>query len=270
MSKRSSLLHVAVLSVLSFSAVMPKLVLGFIAKPSVPEFTVQIVANPYDVPTTHSIDPFNGQDITHEGYHVENKSIVIRIKNQPFIPYEIQESGNNWTINLYYNVRIKGYFSKDWIELYRASEFFPHQWLDSDYTVWSYVLGEGDAETKLGTVMIKLPADSQIDFQLKAMAGYIHREITVPVPGTGWLFTGETSDWSNTQTITIGTTAPTSTPSMSSDSSAKPDQSGNAASSQTDFYGILVAALIVTGVVALIAVGTFLVRRKNRKQAIVT
>ena len=51
------------------------------AKPSVPEFTVKLVAHPYDVPTTYSTDPYTGETITHAGYHMENKSIEVSIKN---------------------------------------------------------------------------------------------------------------------------------------------------------------------------------------------
>ena len=225
MNKRASILLVAVLTVLSLIAVLPKPALASITKPSVPEFSVQIVAYPYDVPTTHSIDPYTGQDITHERYHVENESIEVRIKNQPFTPYEIQENENNWTINFFYNIRIKGHFSEDWIELYGASDGYPHQWSDSDYTVLSYLLG-GDADTVLGTKMIKLPAGGQVDFQVEAMIGYVHREISIPVPGTGWVFTGETSGWSETRTITIptSTTSPTDSPTPNQTPTPTPDQ----------------------------------------------
>ena len=51
---------------------------------SAPEFTVQLIANPFDAPTTSSIDKYTGENITHPGYRVENKTIAILIKNQPF------------------------------------------------------------------------------------------------------------------------------------------------------------------------------------------
>ena len=58
-----------------------------IPKPLTPEFTVKIVAHPYDVPpkTTTTIDQYTGKETTttQPGYHVENKSIEITIKNQP-------------------------------------------------------------------------------------------------------------------------------------------------------------------------------------------
>jgi len=62
-----------------------------IQAPYVPEFTVELVAHPYDVPpvTTTTIDQYSGEEIvtTIPGYHVENKSIEITIKNQPFTPF---------------------------------------------------------------------------------------------------------------------------------------------------------------------------------------
>lgn len=59
-----------------------------ISKPFAPEFTVKTVAHPYDVPpkTTTTIDQYTGKEttITTPGYHAENKSIEVQIKNQPF------------------------------------------------------------------------------------------------------------------------------------------------------------------------------------------
>jgi hypothetical protein len=84
-SKRIALLLITMLAVSSL-IMAESAYAQSIPEPSVPEFTVKIVAYPYDVPTTHSIDPFTGQDVTHEGYHVNNQSIEVRIKNQPFTP----------------------------------------------------------------------------------------------------------------------------------------------------------------------------------------
>ena len=59
-----------------------------IPTPSVPEFSLRFVDASYDVPTTYTIDDYTGQNITHPGYHVENRTIEVRIKNQPFTSYE--------------------------------------------------------------------------------------------------------------------------------------------------------------------------------------
>ena len=55
--------------------------------PSVPEFTVKFVDFSYYVPTTTSIDPYTGQNITNQGYYVENRTIELSINNQPFNSY---------------------------------------------------------------------------------------------------------------------------------------------------------------------------------------
>jgi hypothetical protein len=81
-----------------------------IPKPSVPQFTIETISSPYDVSPTHSIDPYTGQSTTIPSYHVENKTTEIKITNQPFTPYQTTIGDTNWTINLYYNIRLKGHF----------------------------------------------------------------------------------------------------------------------------------------------------------------
>ena len=179
-----------------------------VSTPSVPEFTVELIDSSYDVPTTYSIAPYTGENVTHVGYHVEQTSIQVKIKNQPFTPYEMQDSnGNNWPINFYYNIRIKGHFSEDWIELYRASDGFPRQESDLDYSLLSYIWEPG-TDTVWGTKYVAIPAGGQVDFQVEAMIGYVHRipnpEATHMLEMYPWVFTGETSGWSATQTITVG------------------------------------------------------------------
>ena len=179
-----------------------------IPKPSVPEFTVELIDSSYDVPTTYSIDPYTGENVTHTGYHVECRTIEVTIKNQPFVSY--YDTSRNWTINFYYNIRIKGHYSEGWTELYRASDGYPTMWSDSEYTVISF---QGDYSPTSGmeftsqTIMTKFPSGGQVDFQVEAMIGYVHR--TGEPPWFPWQFTGETSGWSETRTITIDITPPT-------------------------------------------------------------
>ena len=84
-----------------------------IPKPSVPEFTVELVDTSYDVPTTYSTDPYTGDTVTHKGYHVARRTIEVRIKNQPFTPFT--DSGGQ-EIKFYYNIRIKGHYEEWGIE----------------------------------------------------------------------------------------------------------------------------------------------------------
>lgn len=68
---------------------MVKSAFSSITKPSVPEFTVKLVDSSYDVPTTYSIDPYTGQNVTHAGSHVESRTLDVKIKNQPLPPLMI-------------------------------------------------------------------------------------------------------------------------------------------------------------------------------------
>jgi len=141
-------------------------------KPSVPEFTVQFV----------------------------NETIEVKVKNQPFVSY--YDTSINWSIDLYYNIRIKGNFSEDWIELYLIEEVPISSY--SEYTVLSYSQ-IGENSYILGNRIIEFPADSQVDFQVEAMIGYIQRVFnpnwTSHLEMYPYVFTGETSGWSATRTI---------------------------------------------------------------------
>jgi hypothetical protein len=197
-----------------------------IPTPSVPEFILEFVDNSYDVPPTYEIDPYTGENITHPGYHVERITLEMKIKNQPFVSYYDADSG--WNISFYYDIRIKGFYSEDWIGLYYASDGYPTQ-SDSDYTVISLgTLGETGLSLVTNARMIDVPSGGQVDFQVEAMIGYVSRvynpNATNQLTMFPWQFTGEKSGWSAPQTLTIEefqtlypeptpTLEPTSTPS---------------------------------------------------------
>lgn len=190
-----------------------------IPKPSVPEFTLKFVDHSYDVPPTYGIDQYTGKTvITQSGYHQENTSIEVTIKNQPFTAYT-DASGH--FISLYYNFTFKGHYGDKW-STYRD----PHYWAyfnasHSDYTVTSFPLESSEFSG--------VSAGGQVDFRVEALIGY-QTTTMVPTPwGPGYTyeFTGETSGWSNTQTITIDTNAPTTTPATSPSQSSTPSSSSS-------------------------------------------
>jgi hypothetical protein len=212
-------------------------------KPSVPEFTVKLADHSYDVPpsTTTTTDPYTGKQTvtTQHGYHVENKTIDITIKNQPFVPPD------NLT-NLYYDVRVKGHFGENWTELYSYS-------VDGGNGLR---LQSASENTVISTPQ-DYPADGQVDFQVEAVIATIH-----PLCNTNFAYWEyETSGWSNTQTITIAANAAKLSGNLTTSTS---DQSGNSNAPQIDFYGITVAALVIMTVIAVLAIGIILIRRKNR------
>ena len=214
MNKPATLRLIAVLAVSSLIMVSSAFAQS-ITKPSVPEFRLVLVDSSYDVPTTYSIDPYTGENVTHNGYHVEDKKIGMEIKNQPFTSYHDDSLGQ--TIGFYYNIRFKGHFEKDWRELYRASDGYPHQWSDSDYTVLTFLSETGKTIGSYGFSKT-FPDDAQLDYQVEAIIGYVHRDASYAF--APWVFTGEKSGWTETLTLTVPvstqlpiiTLSPTTTP----------------------------------------------------------
>jgi hypothetical protein len=182
-----------------------------------------LVDSSYDLPTTYSIDPYTGENVTHPGYHVESKKIGMKIKNQPFTSYYDDSLGQN--INFYYNIRVKGHFSEDWTELYRASDGYPSQDSGSEYTVITF-LSETGKTIEAGAFSRTFPDGAQVDYQVEAMVGYTHQVASVPPLLLPWVFTGEKSGWSETLTITvpISTQLPTITPSPTTSPTPTPEQ----------------------------------------------
>jgi hypothetical protein len=253
MSKRATLLLIAVLTASSLLMLKVAPASASIPKPSVPEFTVQLVAHPYDTPPTYEIDPYTGKNVTiAEGGHVENKSIVVTIKNQP-------SSGD-----LYYNVRYKGHFEKSWTELYYYEPYSPNdlpRQSNSEYTV-------------LSLLQESLPADSfvdgaQVDVQVEALLWhnieiFISDHPTLPPPYNeiGHYETryalNETSGWSNTQTLTIGESQ-TPTPSPATTPTPTPSEEPQ----QTEqIEPILGAAIVVAVIIAVLSLLIYLIKRK--------
>ena len=82
-------------------------------KPSTLMFSIRYVDNSYDILPTYGVDQFTGETvITKQGDHVENKSFVFTIENQPFTSY-INSYGYN--VSLCYNLRFKGTYGTNWM-----------------------------------------------------------------------------------------------------------------------------------------------------------
>ncbi len=196
---------------------------ALVPKPSVPEFALKFADHSYEIPTTYSTDPYTGENVTHAGYHVQSITLEVTIKNQPFVPYD--EGG--WRIEFFYNIREKGHYSEDFMELYRPSDGYPTQ-SNSEYTVVSLgTLGENGLSLATNAKMFDVPSGGQMDFQVEAMIGYVSRvynpNATGPFDIYPWVFTGETSGWSNTQTLDI----PVSTTSLEDSTSQTPSSTPN-------------------------------------------
>jgi hypothetical protein len=212
--------------------------------PSVPEFTLKVVAHPYDVAPTTSIDPYTGKTIvTTNGYHVQNRSIELIIKNQPFTPYS--DVNGNYIV-LSYNVSSKGHYAEDWKYYPDAYWEIPLIPMKGDFTVMSF--GYGDNESDLYSFLMNMPDSGQIDFRVEQRIGYYTKtQISLPIPGGPFYsvsFTGQSSDWSSIQTITIPATTPSPTPSQAQ--SPVPSLSPSPSIPEFPSWIILPALLVVS------------------------
>jgi hypothetical protein len=136
------------------------------------------------------LDPNAGQVVAEIGYTNPYSVLNINVKNQPF---------DNSYGNLYYNVRVKNHSAIDsWVKVYYVWNFYPQQSTDSDYTNVGFSIEGYSAIIAL--------AGYEVDIQVEAMLGVINRVSTKPIGGYG--FTGETSGWSESQTISIPENTP--------------------------------------------------------------
>jgi hypothetical protein len=235
---------------LLFSALAGAVLFGIVhAKPSVPEFTVKLVAHPYDVPTTYSTDPYTEETITHEGYHVENKSIEVWIKNQPFVPYDDAEGHE---VNLYYNVRVKGHFEEDWST--------PKTYSESDS---AERIPQSNSEYTVLSLVNYYNPKAQVDYQVEAIVGHFYTDYYPPGHAIAFPYTAfqvdETSGWSSTQTLTFSENqTPTPSPATTPTPTITPYQEPQQKDQEIIIGAAIAVAVIGTGLGLLI----YLIKRK--------
>ncbi len=175
-------------------------------KPSVPEFTIKYVDHSYDIPPTYGTDQYTGEKIiTKQGEHVDNRTVEITITNQPFTPFN-DSSGH--TVNHFFDVRYKGSYGEDWTTLcagqnqmaiYEGGTIYKTPYIEYGYAIQNYA----DQYTKISYKLS--PAKGQMDFQVQALEGYTeaYRDMYMYRTYVSFSFYGETSAWSNTQTISF-------------------------------------------------------------------
>ena len=167
-----------------------------IPMPSVPEFTIEPVGPSFDIPPTYSFNSSSGLFYVNEGYHFDYSTVEVTIKNQAFT--------NQTNIDyLLYNVRLKPHNYPDsyWQELFNPNlDGFPIQ-TSSNFTIIP-IAAEGATE-----LQYQIAAGATTDVQVKAMIGHIERgfngNATNQIEMYPYVFAGQTSDWSNTHTVTL-------------------------------------------------------------------
>ena len=215
-----------------------------IPKPSVPEFTLKLVAHPYDVPANYETDPYTGEEVLkEEAYHVENRSIEITIKNQQFARYKLDD----YPVNLFYNISYKGSYEKDWsyYAYNHDTEWFFTQ-SDTEYTIISFK---------------QIPTEGKMDFRVQAQAGYYTYYYLL---WKVYEFNGETSGWSEIQTVNIEKIQTTPSQSASPTPTSSPETTPTPYQEplQTEPELIMGAVIAVTIIGAGLGFLIFLIKRK--------
>jgi hypothetical protein len=266
-SKGFSLLLVIVLAVSSLIMIEPATAQTPTASPvpiptpSVPTFTVQLVGPPYIKPTTFQLDQNTGQIVANIGYSNEFSAVELTIKNQPLV-FDYSNVHLIGAFGFYYNIQIKPHSSSgDWTDIYHAWDYGYGVPSNSEYTTLSFSI-----EGQMGVGVL---AGTQIDIQVQAMIGSIGRDAgSIPAP---WVFRGQTSAWSNAQTINIPANTPLSanspSPTSSSNPAITPTSTPTATNSTGNPISVPLNTLIAVVVVflAIIVALSLLLFRKHRK-----
>jgi hypothetical protein len=255
-----------------------------------PQFTVTYVDKSYDVEPTYGVDEYTGQTVVKTaGYHVQNASVVVSIKNQPFTPYSVGDH----TVNLYYNISVKGHFGSNW-------QYYTHYYVPSgEYSSVIYISPtDNEADTLVafgfssnnGSTPVRGPSirdvsvGGDIDFRVQAYAGYfliIHDDpnpFNFRNPYHSQLMVAESGDWSSIQTINIpsgrvsvaASSDPTKLPTPTFSPSPSPSPTATVTPAQLDSISFApqidwleVAAFVIVGVVVtlLIVIIAFMHRK---------
>lgn len=218
-----------------------------IPKPSVPEFTLRFVPShvvPATTPT-YTIDPNTGQQRilipAHPIWHVGDYIEIIIKNNEIFTSYFDSKQNQ---IALYYNVDYKEHNEADW----------------QPYTLLGVVFGQNSTSDTTIIPFNQLPdKGGTIDFRVQAQIGYYTLADKAPVPIIQG-FVGQTSDWSNTQTITI----PASSTSPTISSTISPTVSPN-----EERHPVSIPLIAAVGVIAVLVVlaGSLLLFRRHQRSS---
>ena len=219
-------------------------------RPTVPTFTIVEISSPYDVPPTYTTNPYTGETVlSSQGYHVENKTTYLKVKNQ-----HVTQPNNGSTLYLYYQYRYKGSYSNNaWHLVPYAPEDYIKQ-TDSEHTLIPFSAPSG-----------------QIDVQVRALIGFVTYIPNYMAPGgfAYYEFNGVEGDWSNTQTLTFDP-SPSSPVLPSPPSNLDPSTSNQFDSEDTALLGFRLAEVILMVllgvIVVLLVIVVVYLRRKNVAQ----
>jgi hypothetical protein len=192
-----------------------------------PEISVAFVNHSYDVPSTimTTTNPYTGDKVetTKEGYHIQNDSFVLSVRSQACT---IDNEARDSNIGLFFIVQSKGHYSDYWKNLTYVGNSLPLMYTNNGYAQKTMQLtgNNGTTYAEEGGYnnygydgFVDGQYGGQVDFRAMTIIGYIVVVQDDPNlfnfrhPYHNELVTLQSSNWSNTQTITINGD-PTGTP----------------------------------------------------------
>jgi hypothetical protein len=206
-----------------------------------PDWGVRYEAYTIYVPPIYGVDPSTGKAvITQAGYNEVYRKVWVDIQNQPFVPYN---NSNGQLIQLFYDVRWKGHSDNSWEG---PPDYIRYTQLSGSPATGIIIGFKGYKGSDGWMQLLDYVPGSQIDFQVKASIGYYTADN---------VFIGETSGWSNTQTITISESqTPTSPPANSPTPSQESLQT-----EITTIVGMVIALAVIGAGLGLLI---YLIKRK--------
>ena len=205
--KSFALVLILVIAISSLSLIVIKPTFAQTTNQPIPEFTLKVADHSYNVPATivSTTDPYTNVTTSKNiaGYYVENKTIDAIIKN----------NGAS-----FFNFRYKPHFVDRW-------SYYPFSPDNTNYIVPSaydlsnvYNASLSDYTTISLTFLPTISQGGQIDIQIQGLFGSYQKQPSgmrgVGLPTYDFTFSGEASNWSNTQTVTLSSSSPTPTPSV--------------------------------------------------------
>jgi len=235
------------------------------SKPSVPQFTVELFDYSYDVPTSTSTDSYTGVTTTDPSYRVDNRSIAVTIKNQPFISYTNKEG---YECKLYYNVQVKGHFGDDteWQAFFYSSG---QGFYGGDYRYAGFAQSNSGYTTV--SSIIQYPAGSLLDFRVEAFTGYW----VAPTMGdhvigmhSEKLVRDMSSSYSRAQTVTLTSDSlslsPSPNPTYTSEQAPQTDQPTQTELTVAGFSLVEFGLVAACGVIVVLSIALIYTRKTAR------
>jgi hypothetical protein len=267
-----------------------------ISTPSTPEITsVKYVDLSYAFAPVYGTDQYTGETVVKaDGYNVDNRSIAITIRNQPYTSSYLD--GN--LTSLFFNFRVKGQYGTDanwdyypFTEDGQSTNTYGGTFVPISERTPAPAFSQSTDQSTTITFTIpgvyRISANKTLDVQVQALDGYMYYR------DRQYHFVGESSGWGYTKTVTIGasspqstvTRAPTQTPSLTVIPSQVPttpaqapystiDPTANVTQSGTsqtftvaiDWQTIVIAALAAA--VAILVVIVFVMQRANHNKRV--